>query len=87
MGIASLVFGILSVILSCVSFNILVGYLSIVALVFAILGIVFGGIVLGKHLNFHGMGVGGLVLGIIAAVFSIIPAVLWAIALGASAAA
>jgi hypothetical protein len=80
MGIASLVLGILSIILSCVSFNILVGYLSIVALVFGITGIVLAGVTLSKKLNFHGCGVAGLVLGIISTVFSFIPAILWIVA-------
>ncbi|MDD5885136.1 MAG: hypothetical protein PUC66_03720 [Erysipelotrichaceae bacterium] len=87
MGIVSLVLGLLSIILACVSFNILVGYLSIVALVLGICGIVFGGITLSKKLNFHGCGVTGLVLGIISTVFSFIPAIIWIIAIVAASAA
>ncbi len=81
MGIAALVLGIISLILSCVSFSVILGYLSIVAFVLGVTGIVLAGIVIHKG----GRATGGLVTSIIGTVFSFIPAIIWIIAIVAAA--
>jgi|GEM_PF-2323725 len=85
MGIASLVLAIAAIVLSSLSFTTL-GYLSIVGLVFSIAAIVLGGVSMAKK-SFYGLGIAGLVVGIIAFVYSLIPAIIWLLALAAHAAA
>jgi len=83
MAIAALVLGILSLVLSIVSFNVVVGFLSIPALIMGIVGIVLAGVSLKKVHK----GTAGLVLSIISTVFSFIPAIIWIIAIAVVSAA
>lgn len=80
MIVASLVFGILSIVIGALGF--FAGPLAIVGLVLGILGIVFASILLSKKRK----AVGGLVCSIIGTVFCIIPAAIWIMALAAVAA-
>ncbi|MCI2110945.1 MAG: hypothetical protein LKK13_01220 [Bacilli bacterium] len=77
MSVAALVLGILSLVLSIVAFDILLGYLAIPALIMGIVGIVLAAISMSKNHK----GTSGLVLSIISTVFSFIPAIIWIIAI------
>lgn len=77
MAIAALVLGILSLVLSVASFWIFIGYLSIPALLLGIVGIILSAISMKKVHK----GTGGLVMPILATVFSLIPAIIWILSL------
>ena len=83
MGIASLVLAIIAFLLSTVGF--FLGPTAIVALVLSVLGIIFGGIAIAKKVN-RGPGIAGLVISILAFLYSWIPAIIWIIAITAVAA-
>ena len=79
MGIASLILGILSVVVGVGGF--LLGPLSIVGLAMGIVAIVLSAIA-GKRAK-SGLTTGGLVCGIIGTVFCFIPAIIWILAITA----
>lgn len=74
MAIASLVLGIISVVISCAGYNIIT----------AILAIIFGAIHLGKRRSRRGMAIAGIVLGIISIALFVIVIVIAAVAIGTS---
>ena len=76
MGIVSLVFGILAIVIGAIGF--FAGPFSIVGLGLGILGIVLGAIGRAKKRD---CATGGLVCSIIGVVFTHIPAIIWFIAL------
>jgi len=85
MGIASLILGIVAILLASTSFVFLF-FTSIIAVVIAILGILFGGIAISKGVH-KGAGVAGLITSILAFLYSWIPAIIWIISLEVAAAA
>lgn len=85
MAIASLVLGIISLIFACVSFSVILGWLSIVALIMGIVGIVLAG--MAKSKGKSGSATAGLVLSILSTIFSFVPGILWIIVIMAAAGA
>lgn len=85
MAIASLVLGIVSLVFACVSFSVILGWLSIVVLVMGIVGIVLAGVAKSKGKS--GSATAGLVLSILSTIFSFVPGILWIIVIMAAAGA
>lgn len=85
MAIASLVLGIISLVLACVSFSVILGWLSIFALIMGIVGIVLAGVAKSKGKS--GSATAGLVLSILSTIFSFVPGILWIIVIMAAAGA
>lgn len=85
MAIASLVLGIISLVFACVSFSVILGWLSIVALAMGIVGIVLAGVAKSKEKS--GPATAGLVLSILSTIFSFVPGILWIIVIMAAAGA
>lgn len=79
MAIASLVIGIVTLIISLVGFW--YGPLSIAGFVLGILGIVLAGVSMAKFKK----GTAGLVLNILSTLFSLIPAIMWILLITAAA--
>lgn len=75
MSVAALVLGIISLVIAC--FGFFAGPLSIGALIMGIIGIVLASVSM-KNEN---KGTAGLVLSIISTVFSLVPAIIWILAI------
>lgn len=75
MSVAALVLGIISLVIAV--FGFLAGPLSIGALIMGIIGIVLAGVSIERKKK----GVAGLVLSIISTVFSLVPAIIWNVAI------
>lgn len=75
MAVAALVLGIISLVISC--FGFLAGPLSIGALIMGIIGIVLAS----TSMKNEKKGTAGLVLSIISTVFSLVPAIIWILAI------